>query len=76
MNIGEDKGKIVTDVIEKFKPKVLLECGGYCGFSAIKFADAMRQASGDSKLKYWCLEMNPKFAKVGFLQISFSLLRG
>ncbi len=43
INIGEHKGKIVTDLIAKVKPKVLVELGGYVGYSAILFADQMRK---------------------------------
>lgn len=61
MNIGEDKGKIVTEVIQNTKPKIMLELGGYCGYSTLLFSDAMKRAAGGGK--YFCLEMNPKFAK-------------
>lgn len=60
MNVGEDKGKIVTDLIANTKPKVMVELGGYCGYSTILFADAMRSAGGK---KYFCLERSAKFAK-------------
>ncbi|CAG8978278.1 hypothetical protein HYALB_00010230 [Hymenoscyphus albidus] len=60
MNIGEDKGKIVTEVIQNTKPEVMVELGGYCGYSTILFANAMRAAGGK---KFYCLEKNPKFAK-------------
>ncbi|KAK0119354.1 hypothetical protein ONS95_010806 [Cadophora gregata] len=59
MNVGEDKGKIVTDIIQSTKPNVMVELGGYCGYSTLLFADAMRTAGGK---KYYCLERSPKFA--------------
>ncbi|KAK7678871.1 hypothetical protein QCA50_018174 [Cerrena zonata] len=45
MNIGKVKGKMITDIIEKEKPKTLVEIGGYIGYSAIfeKFADIARK---------------------------------
>uniref|UniRef100_A0A8H7NJG0 catechol O-methyltransferase n=1 Tax=Bionectria ochroleuca TaxID=29856 RepID=A0A8H7NJG0_BIOOC len=61
MNVGEDKGKIVTDLIAEVKPKVMVELGGYVGYSAILFADAVRKAGGQH---YYCLERNPEFAAV------------
>ncbi|KAH6972808.1 catechol O-methyltransferase [Ilyonectria sp. MPI-CAGE-AT-0026] len=61
MNIGEDKGKIVTDLISDVKPSVMVELGGYVGYSAILFGDALRKAGGR---KYWSLERNPEFAAV------------
>lgn len=61
MNIGDDKGKIVTDLIHERKPKVMVELGGYVGYSAILFGDAVRQAGGS---RYFTLERNPEFAAV------------
>ena len=61
MNVGYDKGKIVTDLIEKVKPQVMIELGGYVGYSALLFGDAVRKAGGK---KYFSLERNPEFAAV------------
>ena len=61
MNVGDDKGKIVTNLIAERKPKVMVELGGYVGYSCIMFADAVRKAGGRS---YFCLERNPEFAAV------------
>lgn len=38
-----------------------MELGGYVGYSAILFGDALRKAGGQ---KYWSLERNPEFAAV------------
>ena len=39
MNLGDEKGNIVRkNVLEKYKPKKILEVGGYCGYSSIYFA--------------------------------------
>ena len=76
MNVGEDKGQIVTDLIADIKPttmvcrtfdEVLLltppqvELGGYVGYSCILFGDAMRKAGGE---RYFSLERDPAFAAV------------
>lgn len=61
MNVGDDKGKIVCDLIGEVKPKVMVELGGYIGYSCILFGDAMRQAGGQ---RYFSLERNPEFAAV------------
>jgi len=61
MNVGEDKGKIVSDIIAEVKPAVMVELGAYVGYSAILFADASRRAGGKA---YYCLEHNPEFAAV------------
>lgn len=61
MNVGEDKGKIVVDLITEVKPKVMVELGGYVGYSCILFGDALRKAGGN---RYFSLERNPEFAAV------------
>ena len=61
MNVGDDKGKIVTDLIAEVKPEVMVELGGYVGYSALLFGNAVRRAGGK---KYYSLERNPEFAAV------------
>lgn len=61
MNVGYLKGNIVVDLIEKIKPQIMLELGGYVGYSAVLFGDAARKAGGKS---YYSLERNPEFAAV------------
>ncbi|KAF6819252.1 catechol o-methyltransferase [Colletotrichum musicola] len=61
MNVGEDKGKIVTDLIAEVKPEVMVELGGYVGYSCILFGAALRKAGGR---RYFSLERNPEFAAV------------
>ncbi|TVY87203.1 Catechol O-methyltransferase [Lachnellula willkommii] len=59
MNVGEDKGSIITAIIRKRRPSIMLELGGYCGYSTILFASEARSAGGK---KYYSLERSPKFA--------------
>lgn len=61
MNVGEDKGKIVTDLIREKQPQTMVELGGYIGYSCILFGAAVREAGGK---RYWSLERNPEFAAV------------
>jgi len=61
MNVGREKGGVVTNIIAKEKPKTLLEIGGYVGFSAILFGNELRKVGGH---KYLSLELNPTFASV------------
>ena len=35
MNVGNDKGKIVADLIAERKPQVMVELGGYVGYAVI-----------------------------------------
>lgn len=61
MNVGEDKGRIVTDLIAEVKPETMVELGGYIGYSCILFGDAVRKAGGK---RYWSLERSPEFGAV------------
>lgn len=61
MNVGEEKGRIVTNLISEVKPQTMVELGGYIGYSALLFGDAVRKAGGK---RYFSLERNPEFAAV------------
>ncbi|OAX81766.1 hypothetical protein ACJ72_03887 [Emergomyces africanus] len=61
MNVGWAKGPIVTNLIAEVKPQVMVELGGYVGYSAILFGDAVRRAGGK---RYYSLERNPEFGAV------------
>ncbi|KAI8955793.1 S-adenosyl-L-methionine-dependent methyltransferase [Xylaria longipes] len=61
MNVGEYKSKTVVGLIKARKPQVMVELGGYVGYSAIAFATALREAGGNI---YYSLEKNPGFGKV------------
>ncbi|KAJ6013327.1 S-adenosyl-L-methionine-dependent methyltransferase [Penicillium herquei] len=65
INIGSDKGRKVHDMIKEEKPSVLVELGGYVGYSAISFGDAMRQAAGPGEsVRLWSLEFDPLIASI------------
>ncbi|KAJ6104455.1 S-adenosyl-L-methionine-dependent methyltransferase [Penicillium sp. IBT 18751x] len=65
INIGSDKGEKVRQMIEQEKPTVLVEFGGYVGYSAIFFADAMRRAAGSTDgIRLWSLEFDPLIASI------------
>lgn len=61
MNVGDDKGKIVTSLIAEVAPATMVELGGYIGYSCILFGDAVKRAGGK---RYFSLERNPEFAAV------------
>ncbi|EEY62735.1 uncharacterized protein PITG_14529 [Phytophthora infestans T30-4] len=48
MNVGDVKGEILDEELEKVKPKILVELGGHLGYSALRFASKMRELSGPS----------------------------
>ena len=69
ISIGNHKANVITDLFQQQKPKVVIELGGYLGYSAILFAYLMKtnspQAGGDvGELKVWSLEMNADFAVI------------
>ena len=72
MNVGPDKGKIVCDLIAEAKPETMVELGGYIGYSAILFGDAVRKAGGK---QYISLERSPEFAAVIMALVDLAGLR-
>jgi catechol O-methyltransferase len=65
MNVGEDKGRIVTQLIRDVKPRTMVELGGYIGYSSILFGAAVRDAAEQGKkARYFSLERNPEFGAV------------
>ncbi|CAL5867080.1 uncharacterized protein PFLUO_LOCUS1292 [Penicillium psychrofluorescens] len=65
INIGSDKGEKVRQLILKERPAVLVELGGYVGYSAIAFGDAMRKAAGnDQTVRLLSLEFDPLIASI------------
>ena len=72
INVGELKGALVCDLIAKHKPSVMLELGGYVGYSAILFGDALRRAGGK---RYLSVEKSPLFAAVAASLVDLAGLR-
>lgn len=64
INIGPNKAGITSDIISQEKPTVFVELGGYMGYSAIWFGEAMRKARSGEKLMYLSLELEERFAKL------------
>jgi catechol O-methyltransferase len=72
MNIGSTKGKYICGLIAASKPSVIIELGGYVGYSAILFADAMRANGGR---QYLSLEVNPEMAAGSSVLVDLAGLR-
>lgn len=65
ISIGPHKAGVVADLVATEKPRIVVELGGYLGYSAILFADHMRKAAGkehETQLRVWSLEAEPLFA--------------
>ncbi|KAF3027434.1 hypothetical protein E8E15_009150 [Penicillium rubens] len=72
MNVGAEKGKVVTKLIDELKPKTMIELGCYVGYSAILFGEAVRRNGGE---RYLSLELNPEFAAIANMLIELAGLR-
>jgi catechol O-methyltransferase len=72
INIGEAKGAVICDLIAQHRPRTMLELGGYVGYSAILFGDALRRAGGT---RYLSVEKSPLFAAVAASLIDLAGLR-
>ncbi|KAK5987037.1 putative catechol O-methyltransferase 2 [Cladobotryum mycophilum] len=65
ISIGGHKANILSNLIAEEKPQTVVELGGYLGYSAILFADAMRRNSKpDQKLRVLSLEMSAEFVSI------------
>lgn len=58
-NIGPHKGKYIVDKIIETKPKIMIELGGYIGYSAILFASTL-----DDLAKYYSFEYSKELADI------------
>lgn len=72
ITIGHDRGELIKGVIAEYKPSVIVELGGYVGYSAIKFGDALKRAGGK---KYYSLENDPIMAAISNLLLDLAGLR-
>ncbi|MFE3292046.1 O-methyltransferase [Rhodococcus sp. NPDC059234] len=41
MNVGDEKGAVLDDAVRRARPRLLLELGAYCGYSALRAARVM-----------------------------------
>ncbi|KAL8953301.1 MAG: hypothetical protein Q9222_000825 [Ikaeria aurantiellina] len=72
MNIGPAKGAFIKDLITQRKPSIIIELGGYVGYSAILFGDAVRTHGGK---QYLSIELNPEMAAVANQLVDLAGLR-
>ena len=72
MTIGPVKGAFITALIAERKPCVMIELGGYVGYSAILFGDAVRAGGGK---QYLSVEQNAEMAAVANQLVDLAGLR-
>jgi catechol O-methyltransferase len=75
ISIGGYKSKVISDIVKKDKPTVIVELGGYMGYLAILFADTMRNVSPEQPFHIWSLELEPFFASIAERLIDIAGLR-
>ncbi|KAI9144088.1 putative catechol O-methyltransferase [Paraphysoderma sedebokerense] len=61
MNVGDDKGPIVDNLVKSRSPTTVVEIGGYCGYSAVRFARLLKNTPN---ARYFSFEVNPEYAEV------------
>lgn len=72
MNVGMEKGRIVAEeLIPKYKPDLMVELGGYVGYSTLLFGAALKEAGGR---KYLSFEVSPRFAAISAALIQLAEL--
>ncbi|CRG86746.1 catechol O-methyltransferase [Talaromyces islandicus] len=72
MTIGPNKGAFISQLIHDRKPSTMIELGGFVGYSAILFGDALRAAGGK---RYLSLEINPVNAAIANQLVELAGLR-
>ncbi|XP_004695030.1 PREDICTED: catechol O-methyltransferase [Condylura cristata] len=70
MNVGNKKGEIVDAVVQEQQPRVLLELGAYCGYSAIRMGRLLPPGS-----RLLTIEFNPDFATITQQMLEFAGLQ-
>lgn len=68
MNVGDKKGAILDEIVKERAPKLLLEFGTFCGYSAIRTAAACLP----DNVKLYSLEINPYHAGIARQIIAFA----
>jgi len=70
MSIGDEKGPIIEEVLQEVKPKVMIELGGYVGYSAIRFSALLKQFQPDGS--YYSFELQESFANIARQNIALA----
>jgi len=55
------KGAFITDIIAERKPSVMIELGGYVGYSAILFGEEIKKKGGKQYLSIVCMRERGKW---------------
>ncbi|XP_063313105.1 catechol O-methyltransferase-like [Pelobates fuscus] len=67
MNVGDEKGLILDQIVKETDPSVLLELGTYCGYSATRIARLLKPGA-----RLLTVEINPMHAAIAKQMIEFA----
>jgi catechol O-methyltransferase len=67
MNVGDDKGEILTEAVKSKQPKNALELGAYCGYSAVRIGSMLPNTSHLTSI-----EINPNNAAVAKAMVEYA----
>ncbi|KAM6155935.1 catechol O-methyltransferase [Rhynchocyon petersi] len=70
MNVGNEKGLIVDEVVRECRPQMLLELGAYCGYSAVRMARLLPPGA-----RLLTIELNPDYAAITQQMLDFAGLQ-
>nr|DBA23097.1 TPA: hypothetical protein GDO54_014050 [Pyxicephalus adspersus] len=70
MNVGDQKGLILDNVLKESNPNTVLELGTYCGYSTVRIARLLKPGA-----RFLTVEFNPAFAAVAKQIIEFAGLK-
>lgn len=72
MHVGSAKGRLLDEVIQKHHPKVMIELGAFCGYSAVRFA---RWVRNDPEAHFFSFEVDPLHAAIATKVVELAGLR-
>ena len=61
INVGDEKGALLDDALRQAAPKLILELGTYCGYSALRMANVMPEGARIVSVEF--LEDNARIAR-------------
>ncbi|XP_069612467.1 catechol O-methyltransferase-like [Ranitomeya imitator] len=67
MNVGDQKGLILDNIVKASNPNLALELGTYCGYSAVRIARLLKPGA-----RLFTVEFNPEYAAVAKQIVEFA----
>ncbi|KAJ3339466.1 hypothetical protein HDU83_007595 [Entophlyctis luteolus] len=67
MSVGDVKGRIIDDIVREHAPQVMVEIGGYLGYSAVRFSRLLKPGA-----RYYSFEVDRQHASIAREIIEFA----